>query len=101
MNLLLVAGEVHGLDTADLLAGGSGNGLDGNGGADSAGSSHEGTALDGGSGQLAGQGAESLGAVAGGHCDGVLGGDLGLMGREGKKDGREEERSDGKRGIGF
>lgn len=74
VNFLLVAGKVHGLDTADLLAGRGGNGLDGNGGADSVGSSNEGAALDGGSGQLAGQGAESLGAVAGGHCDGLLGG---------------------------
>lgn len=88
-----MAGKVHGLDTADLLAGRASDGLDGNGGAGSVGSSHEGAALDGGSGQAGGQRAESLGAVAGSHCDGLTWGVDGVDG-EGKerKDGRREGR---------
>ena len=91
-----MAGEVHGLDTADLLAGRTSNGLDGNGGAGSVGSSHEGAALDGGGGQ-AGQGAEGLGAVAGSHCDGLVGRDDGMDGEE-RKEGRGREEREARKG---
>lgn len=77
IDVLLVAGKVHGLDTTDLLldrtrSNGSGNST----GTDSSASSRYKSSLlnTGSRSQLAGRATEGLGEVARSHCDDVEGG---------------------------